>query len=326
MRTHGMLAAVAALGLALVVASPAEAIRYGTSDDGEHPYVGIMVGDVTDEDGTSVPQFRCSGTLVSPTVFLTAGHCTSGVDSVTIWFDEDVNDRAQSGYPFGGPTSVEGTPYTHPDYDDAAFYLHDLGVVVLDEPVVLESYGAVPQLGYFDGYFVKRGTSKQTFTAVGYGLQRSMPEQTGLTEASLERLQATPIRIINQDAAFGEKKAGSSVLFSNNASSGGTCSGDSGGPIFVAGSNVVAAVTSYGINARCAGTGVVTASTPRTTSPGWRRSASSPGRTGADQRTRTHGGAPSTGPVEGAPSRAGEGRRAVGTATIRLPVPSAAGA
>lgn len=250
MRRHGMLAALAAVGLALVVASPAEAIRYGTPDDGEHPYVGIMVGDLEGQ-----PQFRCSGTLVSPTIFLTAGHCTFGTDRTTIWFEEDINDRATSGYPFGGPTSVEGTPYTHPDYDDSAFYLNDLGVVVLDEPVVLDEYGAIPELGYFDDFFVKRGPNKQTFTAVGYGLQRSMPDQTGLTEASLERLQATPLRIINQDAAFGEKKAGNSVLFSNNASSGGTCSGDSGGPIFVEGSNVVAAVTSYGINERCAGTG-----------------------------------------------------------------------
>jgi V8-like Glu-specific endopeptidase len=255
MRRHGILAAAAALGLALVVASPAEAIRYGTPDDGQHPYVGIMVGDVLDEDGNSVPQFRCSGTLVSPTIFLTAGHCTFGLDSVTIWFDEDVNNRPVSGFPYEGPTSVEGTPYAHPEYDDAAFYLHDLGVVVLDEPVLLDEYGVIPELGYFDALFARKGAIKETFTAVGYGLQRSLPAQTGLTEASLERLQATPLRIINEDAAFGQNKAGNSVLFSNNANSGGTCSGDSGGPIFVEGTNLIVAVTSFGLNARCAGTG-----------------------------------------------------------------------
>lgn len=249
MRRNGMLAAGAALGLALVVASPAEAIRYGTPDDGEHPYVGIMVADVDD-----APAWRCSGTLVSPTIFLTAGHCTFGADSVTVWFEEDVTD-GDTGYPFEGSTSIEGTPYTHPDYDDAAFYLNDLGVVVLEEPVLLAEYGAIPEEGYFDQFFVQRGQSKQDFTAVGYGLQRSMPDQTGLTEAEPVRLQATPLRIINQDAAFGEKKAGNSVLLSNNANSGGTCSGDSGGPLFVEGSNVVVGVTSYGLNARCAGTG-----------------------------------------------------------------------
>lgn len=245
-----LIVGLAALAVSLVAtASPAAAIRYGEPDDAEHPYVGLMIAD--DAEG---PAWRCTGTLVSPTVYLTAGHCTFGAEAVRVWFEEDLTDRAAVGYPFGGETSIEGTPYTHPEYDDAAFYLHDLGVVVLDEPVILDEYGAIPDLGYFDDFFVARGQNKQLFTAVGYGLQRSMPAQTGLTEAELVRLQAT-LKIINQDSAFGEKKAGNSVLFTNNAATGGTCSGDSGGPIFVQGTNVVAAVTSYGINARCAGTG-----------------------------------------------------------------------
>jgi secreted trypsin-like serine protease len=257
MRVPAMLAATAALGLALVAAAPAEAIRYGTPDDGEHPYVGIMVADVLDEDGDLVPSWRCSGTLVSPTVFLTAGHCTFGADSVTVWFDEDVNDRDASGYPFGGETSVEGTPYTHPDYDDSAFYRHDLGIVILDEPVVLDEYAVVTEPGFWDDALAARGQDRPTFTAVGYGLQRSLPAGSGLTESSLERLQATPLRIINSDAAFGEKKVGNSVLLSNNANSGGTCSGDSGGPTFIEGTSTVVAVTSYALTPTCSGTGGV---------------------------------------------------------------------
>lgn len=245
----------AAATLTVAMAAPASAIRYGEPDNGEHPFVGIMVaGTLNDDTGAFEPQWRCSGTLVDPTHFLTAGHCTFGAEAVEVWFEEDINDRAVSGYPFGGETSISGTPYTHPTYNDAAFYLNDLGMVVLDEPVELSAYGVLPEEGYFDDFFVKRGQNKQTFTAVGYGLQRSMPGQTGLTEASLERRKAT-LRIINQDAAFGEKKAGNSVLFTSNASGGGTCSGDSGGPIFVEGTTTVAAVTSYGLNARCAGTG-----------------------------------------------------------------------
>nr|WP_269813396.1 trypsin-like serine protease [Ornithinimicrobium sediminis] len=210
-----------------------------------------MVALVENPEGALVPAWRCSGALVDSTHFLTAGHCTYGADSVEIWFSEDV---AGTSYPWPGEDSITGTPHTHPDYDDAAFYLNDLGMVVLDEPFELAEYGELPEEGYFDDFFVKRGQNKQEFTAVGYGLQRSMPAQTGLTEAVVERRQAT-LRIINQDAAFGEKKAGNSVLFTNNASSGGTCSGDSGGPIFVEGSTTIAAVTSYGLNARCAGTG-----------------------------------------------------------------------
>ncbi|KAB7745792.1 trypsin-like serine protease [Nostocoides sp. F2B08] len=214
----------------------------------------MVAGNLNDTTGAFEPLWRCSGTLVDPTHFLTAGHCTFGAEAVEVWFDEDINDLRGGDYPGGGETSISGTPYTHPDYDDAAFYLNDLGMVVLDEAVTLDEYGELPELGYFDDFFVKRGKNKQLFTAVGYGLQRSMPEQTGLTESSLERRQAT-LKIINQDAAFGEKKAGNSVLFTNNAATGGTCSGDSGGPIFVEGSTTIAAVTSYGLNSICAGTG-----------------------------------------------------------------------
>jgi secreted trypsin-like serine protease len=254
-RIRKPLAVLAAAGLTVAVATPALAIRYGEPDNNEHPYVGLMVaGGVNDETGEFEPMWRCSGTLVDSTHFLTAGHCTDGAEAVEVWFEEDLTEDRR-GYPFGGPTSISGTPYTHPDYDPAAFYLNDLGMVVLDEAVDLPEYGVLPELGYFDDFFVERGQNPQAFTAVGYGLQRSMPQQTGLTEAKLLRMKTDDLRIINQDAAFGEKKAGNSVLFTNNAATGGTCSGDSGGPTFVAGTTTVAAVTSYGLNSRCAGTG-----------------------------------------------------------------------
>jgi len=253
MRIRALLAVLAAAALTFFAASPAAAIRFGQPDNGEHPFVGLMVAN--DDEGN--PMWRCSGTLVSPTVFLTAGHCTFGAATATIWFEEDLQtlrENEQTSYPFPDDLSVSGTAYAHPEYDDNAFYLNDLGVVVLDEPVQMEQYGEIPELGYFDKFFVKRGENKQLFTAVGYGLQRNMPDGSGLTQAELVRLQAT-LQIINQDAAFGEKKAGNSVLFTNNAAGGGTCNGDSGGPIFIEGSNVVAAVTSFGMNSRCAGTG-----------------------------------------------------------------------
>lgn len=47
------------------------------------------------------------------------------------------------------------------------------------------------------------------------------------------------------------------MLLSNNAATGGTCFGDSGGPNFLGESLVVAAVTSYGLNGSCGGTGGV---------------------------------------------------------------------
>ncbi|MGD8466293.1 MAG: trypsin-like serine protease, partial [Anaerolineae bacterium] len=91
--------------LLLVVAVPVFAITNGEPDGDGHPYVGLMVAD--DADGN--PLWRCTGTLISPTVFLTAGHCTEPPAArATIWFAEDVD--AEPSYPFDG--DVDGTTYT----------------------------------------------------------------------------------------------------------------------------------------------------------------------------------------------------------------------
>jgi V8-like Glu-specific endopeptidase len=106
----------------------ASAVTDGELDGEGHPYVGLMVAQ--DEEGN--PLWRCSGTLLSPTLFLTAGHCTEAPAAhVEIWFASDVESGIpDNGYPYTG--DVGGTPYTYPQYDPNAFYLYDLGVVVLD--------------------------------------------------------------------------------------------------------------------------------------------------------------------------------------------------
>ena len=245
-----MLFAVFSVLVILAVAvSPVGAVTDGELDGNDHPYVGLMVAQTA--DGT--PLWRCSGTLLSPTLFLTAGHCTeSPAAHVEIWFDSDVTNAALHNYPFTG--DVGGTPYTHPDYDPNAFFLYDLGVVVLDEPYVLDEYGALPTLNQLDQYTSRRGQNKVTFTSVGYGLQESFPDAASWKENNLRiRMVAHPkLNQIN-----GGIVGDFSLLLSNNAHTGGTCFGDSGGPNFIGDSNVIAGVTSFGLNGNCAGTGGV---------------------------------------------------------------------
>src|SRR3970040_883759 len=114
-----LLAAIFVAGL-LITGSLVGAITNGGPDNGEHPFVGLAVFD----DANGTPMWRCSGALVSPKVFLTLGHCTAApAASATIWFEEDLQGTPDSGYPYGGRTSVDGTPYTHPQYNPNAFYL-----------------------------------------------------------------------------------------------------------------------------------------------------------------------------------------------------------
>lgn len=228
----------------------ASAVTDGELDGEGHPYVGLMVAQ--DADGN--PLWRCSGTLLSPTLFLTAGHCTeTPAAHVEIWFASDVESGIPAnGYPFDGDAG--GTPYTHPQYNPNAFYLYDLGVVVLDKPLKMKKYGALPQQDVLDKLATQRGTQNVTFTAVGYGLQESFPDAASWKEHNQRvRMVAHPHLVQINGGLVGDF----SVLLSNNANTGGTCFGDSGGPNFIGDSNVVGGVTSFGLNGNCAGTGGV---------------------------------------------------------------------
>jgi secreted trypsin-like serine protease len=243
--------AAAALGVAaaalVATALPATAITDGEPDGDAHPYVGLMVAQTKAGD----PLWRCTGTLISPKLFLTAGHCTEApAEHVEIWFGADLRDAEANNYPNAGDAS--GTPFTHPEYDPAAFYTHDLGVVVLKSPVRMRTYGALPALDVLDRLSAR--DPKLSFTAVGYGLQASFPDAASWKdEAERIRLVAHPELIKINTPSTGDGW----MILTNNANTGGTCSGDSGGPNFIGTSNVIGGVTSFGVNPTCAGTGGV---------------------------------------------------------------------
>jgi V8-like Glu-specific endopeptidase len=242
-------AALIALALLLVTVIPAAAVTFGVPDGDGHPYVGLMVFDV---DGS--PSHRCTGTLLSSTVMLTAGHCTFGTSGGRVWFEADVSaGRPDNGYPFGGGTSIAFSEiYTHPDYVDGAFYLFDVGIAILSEPVALDSYGTLAAVGTLDGLKTKRGLQETSFTVVGYGLQSVKPK----LQQDLVRYRGT-VNLIDVSGTAGIPK-GTSVLLTNNPgknATGGTCFGDSGGPTFHGDSNVIVAVTSFGLNQNCKGLG-----------------------------------------------------------------------
>lgn len=262
--------AFAALAAGAVLALPAAAVTDGQPDGNGHPYVALMLAQ--DENGT--PLWRCSGTLMSPTVYVTAGHCTEEPAAhAELFFSagpiptDPVYTAARAagataaeacampgitGYPCKG--DVGGDVYTHPDFYDGPFFLHDAGVVVLDRPFASPNgvYGKLPALGRLDTLKPSRST---TFTAVGYGLQKAFPDAAAWKDVAVkERRVAYPHLLqINVKGSVGDF----SLLLSANASTGGTCFGDSGGPNFIGSSNVLAGVTSFGKNPTCAGQGGV---------------------------------------------------------------------
>ena len=246
---------VAMIAALLGNAIPAYAITDGDLDNGDHPYVGLMVA----KDAAGAPLWRCSGTLIAPTVFLTAGHCTEApATNAVLYFTDtivsgtggtppNICTTGRVGYPCNG--GATGKTYTHPNYDPNAFFVRDLGVVVLDAPKTMAQYGLLPSKDQLDS--LKVG-SKTTFTSVGYGLQKSFPDAAGWKDVALKtRMVAHPQLVQSNGGIVGDY----ALLLSNNANTGGTCFGDSGGANFVGNSRVLAGVTSFGLNGTCGGTG-----------------------------------------------------------------------
>ena len=250
MRKKMLFAVFSVIVILAIAVSPVGAITDGELDGENHPYVVLLLMDVGGQ-----PAYRCSGTLLSATVLLTAGHCAGApgeFSGMRVFTESDVQN-GENTYPFaGGPNSVEAVSWAaHPLYPTAPFYVHDVGVVILKEPgVVLDEYGVLPTVDQLDVLKTKRGTQNQTFTAVGYGLQEINPV---FIEREKIRMVAHPHLIQINGGIVGDF----SLLLSNNHSTGGTCFGDSGGPNFLGDSNVVAGVTSFGLNGNCAGTGGV---------------------------------------------------------------------
>ena len=230
------------------VGASTAAITDGTLDGNAHPGVVLLLMEV---DGK--PAFRCSASLLSPTVVLTAGHCAGEpgeFSGMRVFTEADV-DHGNNNYPFAGPNAVEAVSWqAHPQFTEANFALHDVGVVILQSPGVVLSSNSYVKLPGANSLDALKPRSSTVFTAVGYGVQRI---NTVKLTAERIRMRANP-HLVQINTGF----TGSfSLLLSNNSSSGGTCFGDSGGPNFVGDSLVVGGVTSFGLNGSCGGTGGV---------------------------------------------------------------------
>jgi hypothetical protein len=213
-------------------------ITHGTLDGNAHPAVVLLVMDVA-----GVPTFACSGTLIAPTFVLTAGHCAGEpgeFSAIRIFTESDVQ-HGDNNFPFDGPNSIPATAWAaHPLFSEGSFFLHDVGMLKLSAPVNLPSnqYGTLPDVNQLDRL---KPSSHTLFTVVGYGLQRFNPVHL---VGPFIREFATPHLV-----QINKPNTGTfSLLLSTNASNGGQCRGDSGGPVYLGSTNLIAGVTSFGRN------------------------------------------------------------------------------
>ncbi|MDN3351118.1 trypsin-like serine protease [Actinomadura sp. DC4] len=236
MRFVPLVMVIAAL-LVGVPSSPASAITNGTPDGESHPAVGALVGTKAFPDGT---WSYCTGTLISPTVFLTAAHCgEAGQKTALVSFS--------SRYQLGAGVYV-GRYVIDPAYREKA-ELHDIAVVVFTTPIPGIKPARLPAAGLLDRLKANGTLESSIFTPVGYG--SALP--TGAHAQTMHYSDTRRRTTISYDR-LSTNWLNLSVDTAKNE--GGTCFGDSGGPNFLGGpaSDLLVATTISGDDDACKAT------------------------------------------------------------------------
>ena len=241
---------VAATAITLLFFPPrARAITYGFNDS-KNTYSNVGAFVVQSPTGQIFP--ICTGTLIAPNVFLTASHCT-------LFYTNDLAPLGYTAYvsfdksiAFGDLTNLKKTsliPVTqvvsNPNYNQSQSDSGDIAVLIIPENYTRGITPAqLPTCGLLDQLVAQNGLKNAVFTAAGYGLQNRV------VGGGVPYFQdINPIPRMYSFSSFNSLNGGYLRLSQNpSTGNGGTCFGDSGGPIFltVNGQQTLVAITITG--------------------------------------------------------------------------------
>lgn len=238
MRATRLISTIAAVASTWVVAGPASAITNGSPDGSAHPEVGVVVAQLRGS-----MHYGCSGTLVAPTVFLTAAHCNPAligvpVTGLGVYFNStQLDPNLIPATDLHAGTFVPSPAFEpNPGGKTAGTDTHDIAVILLDAPVAIPP-ASLPPAGILDQLAVGNGLHGQQFTNVGYGGSGyTMGGGPPQLDFPAMRMDSTSTFLALDNAYIRESE--------NQATgNGGTCNFDSGGPQFFPGTHELASIT-----------------------------------------------------------------------------------
>jgi len=214
----------------------------GVPTGSSYPNVGALLFDFNQDGVINGDDELCSGSLISPTVFLTAAHCVQFLPTGSQFYVSFAPDLYASSLSVIKATSYVFDPLFGHDQAD----LHDLAVIFLPKA---STKGMTPlQLPpeeYLDQLAAQGGLVNQIFVNVGYG--------TSATRTGPPTFPYDGIRKTSESAFMALQPFWLGLLMNNNATGlGGDCYGDSGGPKFLSGNpnRIVATVTTGDVPCR----------------------------------------------------------------------------
>lgn len=211
---------------------PVSAITYGFVDS-NNTYSNVGAFIVKSPTGEIFP--ICSGTLITPDVFLTASHCTQYFTDVLAPMGYTAYVSFDKSIPFGDLTTTDTKLYavdtvvTNPNYSQRQSDSGDIAVLILESSVTGITPATLPDCGLLDQLAKRNGLKRAVFTNSGYGLQNRV---VGGGVPYFQDLN--PIPRMYSFSSFNSLNKGYIRLSQNPATgNGGTCFGDSGGPNFL---------------------------------------------------------------------------------------------
>ena len=236
-RVGWQIAGVLLLVAVFALSTPAGAITWGQPDY-DHPYGGAIL-----LQWRGVWMEFCSGSLVAPRVFLTAGHCTVFLEELSVPLESLRVSLSRELFAPGATWLEVSAVHTHPDYRwGPQSDPHDVGVLILKEPVTDVVPGRLPSEGFLDALAASGMLKDARFINVGYGADETMsPNRKVVPSTDARMFSVSGFRNLHEAWLYLSQNV--------HLGNGGTCYGDSGGPTIYrddAGGETIVAVTSWG--------------------------------------------------------------------------------